>query len=164
MEFMRWDISTPSSPILDASLDLSADAHDVFYVGNYAFVVTSHDNQELQVIGEGTPPTGYATEGSFTSQAFDAGSSISWDSIEWGESGEGDVVFRIRTAASQAGLETATWVGSDGTTSSTYTSSGQSITLDSSATGTQWLQWKAYLFGSGVSTPVLSDVILRYTP
>ncbi len=163
-EFMRWDISTPSSPVLDTSMDLNTDATDVMFSGSYAYVSTEHNSQELLVIGEGAPPSGYAPEGSFTSQAFDAGTSASWDFLKWTESGTGDIVFRIRTANAQANLVTATWVGSDGTSSTTYTTSGSWITRDSNATGTQWIQWKAYLSGAGTSTPVLSDVTLYYSP
>ena len=163
-EFMRFDISTPSSPTLDASLDLNADATDIAFSGSYAFLSSEHNSQEVQVIGEGTPPSGYAPEGTFTTQTFDAGSAVSWDSIEWTESGTGDIVFRIRTASSEANLTTAEWVGSDGTSSTTYSTSGSTVTTDSGATGTQWIQWKAYLSGNGSSTPVLSDVTLYYTP
>lgn len=164
MEFMRWDISAPASPVLDASLDLSADAQDVVFNGSYAFIASSHDTQELQVIGEGAAPAQYAPEASFTSQAFDAGSAASWDAIEWTASGTGTVAFRIRTAASLAGLVTATWVGQDGTSATTYSVSGAPIMTDPSASGTQFVQWKAYLSGNGTSTPVISDVTLRYSP
>lgn len=163
-EFMRWNISTPSSPTLDASLDMNANATDVMFSGSYAYLASEHNSQELQIVGEGSPPSGYTPEGTFTSQAFDSGSAVSWDSIGWTESGTGDVVYRLRTANSQANLTTATWVGSDGTASTTYSSTDSLITTDLSASGTQWIQWKAYLSGNGTATPVLSDVTLYYTP
>jgi hypothetical protein len=163
-EFMRWDISTPASPTLDASMDLNADATGVMFSGSYAYVSSEHDSQELQVIGQGTPPTNYVPEGSFTSQAYDSGStSTTWSLLSWSESGTGDVVFRLRTASSLAGLESATWVGSDGTAATTYSTSGASITTDPGASGTQWIEWKAYLTGSGSATPVLEDVTVNYS-
>jgi hypothetical protein len=132
--------------------------------GTYAYFATGNDSLELQILGPSTASfTDYVREGTFTSQAFDSGStSTNWGSIEWTSSGTGTVQFMIRTANSEANLTTARWVGSDGTSSTTYTSSGQSITTDSSATGTQWVQWKVLLSGNSISTPVLQDVTLSY--
>lgn len=164
MEFMRWDISTPTSPVLDASLNLNADALDIMFSGVNAFVASAHDTQELQIIGEGSTPGEYVKEASFTSQAFDAGGNVSWEVIEWTWSGTGSVSLRVRTADSQANLSTAQWVGSDGTPDTTYSQSGETITTDPGATGTRWIEWRAYLSGSGSTTPSIADVTLRYTP
>ncbi len=163
-EFMRWDISTPTSPSLDASLDLNADAVDIVFEGSYAYMASSHDSQELQIIGEGAAPSEYVKEGVFTSQVYDAGSEVSWDMIEWTYSGTGSIEVRIRTADSEANLVTAEWVGSDGTGDTTYSTSGTVVTEDSGATGTRWIQWRAYVSGSGASTPSLEDLTIRYTP
>jgi hypothetical protein len=54
-------------------------------------------------------------------------------------------------------------VGSDGTAATTYSTSGASITTDPGASGTQWIEWKAYLTGSGSATPVLEDVTVNYS-
>jgi hypothetical protein len=163
VQMQRWDISTPSSPVLDGSYNLTDDGNSVAVSGSYAYYATSANSLELQILGEGGSLSDYATEGTFTSQAFDSGStSTNWSTIEWTESGTGDVAFMIRTADSEANLEDALWVGSDGTSETTYGTSGGSITTDSGAAGTQWVQWKALLSGNGSSTPVLEDVTISY--
>jgi hypothetical protein len=163
-EFQRWDISTPSSPIEDVVFDLNANANGVYFNGTNAFLATDNDTMELQIIGEGSPPSQYSREGTMTSQAFESGAvGTMWSIISWSETGTGDVFFRIRTANSEANLATAKWVGSDGTSNTTYSTSNFPISVDPGASGTQWIQWKAYLIGSGLSTPVLEDVTLQYT-
>jgi len=163
-EFQRWDISTPASPIEDVVFDLNVNANGVYFNGTNAFLATAHDTMELQIIGEGSPPAQYSHEGTMTSQAFDSGAvGTTWSIISWSETGTGDVFFRIRTANSEANLVSAKWVGSDGTSNTTYLTSNFPISVDPGASGTQWIQWKAYLTGSGLSTPVLENVTLQYT-
>lgn len=162
-QMQRWDISTPTAPVLDGTFSLGSTSIGVDVSGGYAYYATSHNTQEFQIIGPSTPPTDYAYEGSFTSEAFDSGASgTGWNNIEWTQSGTGTIAFMIRTANSEANLEQAAWVGSDGTTQTAYSVSGESITTDPSASGTQWIQWKALLNGNGSSTPVLEDVSITY--
>lgn len=162
-QYQRFNITTPSSPVLQTSLDLGADGEGVFFNGVYAFVGTEDNSRELQIVGPGSPPSDYAREGNFTSQAFDAGSDVSWDSIEWTSSATGSINFRIRTADTQAHLSTASWVGADGTPATLYSTWGGAIRTDSNATGRRWFQWKAYLTGNGSTTPSLEDVTIRYS-
>ncbi|MBT5808683.1 prepilin-type N-terminal cleavage/methylation domain-containing protein [Candidatus Uhrbacteria bacterium] len=163
-ELQRWNISTPATPVEYSSFDLGADANGAVYNGTYAYMGTEHDSLELQIVGPTTTTGSYATEGRLTSQAFDSGSAVSWTSIEWSESGTGTVEFMIRTASTEVGLSSATWVGSDGTDLTRYSTSGTGITTDPGASGTQWVQWKAFLSGSGTATPIVLDVTLKYSP
>jgi type II secretory pathway pseudopilin PulG len=162
-QYQRWDITNPALPTLDAFFDLTIDGEGIFFNGVLAFVATESNTQELQIIGPGNPPTDYAREGNFTSQAFDAGGNVSWDSLEWTTSGVGSVTFRIRTADTQAHLATARWVGPDGASETVFNTWGQTIIEDPSATGRRWFQWKASLTGNGSSTPSLEDVTVRYS-
>lgn len=162
-QWQRWSLVTPSAPTRLATFNLGATGYDLYWDGTNTGVVTGDTTKEFQIIGQGTVPAGYVTDGSFTSQVYDSGSSgTDWSSISWTASGTGTINFRIRTASSSAGLETATWVGSDGTINTTYDTMGQAITTDPSATGTQYIQWKAYLTGDGSTTPQLEDVTLQY--
>ncbi len=161
--YQRYQISDPVNPTLDSSFDLDAEGKGIFFNGVYAFVATEDNASELKIVGQGSTPSDFVREGNFTSQAFDAGSDVSWDSIEWTLSGTGSVSFRIRTADSEDNLQTATWVGSDGTAQSTYTVWGQSVLTDPEATGQRWFQWKALLMGDGSTTPVLEDINVRYS-
>lgn len=162
-QYQRYDITNPTSILLDAMFDLGEDGEDIAFNGVYAFAASEDNVAELNIIGPGDQPTDYTREGHFTSQPFDAGSDVSWDSIEWDVSGTGSVSFRIRTADTQASLSTAQWVGPDGTPAMSYTSWGQSLATDPDATGERWFQWKATLTGNGSTTPSLEDVTIRYS-
>lgn len=50
MEFLTVDVTTPSAPTLIGSLELGANANDVVISGNYAFVSSDNNAQELKVI------------------------------------------------------------------------------------------------------------------
>lgn len=163
-EFQIWDVSDPSAIDRMAVLNLGDDARAIFFDGTHAHIATEGDN-EYQVIGPGAGPGGYPFAATFTSQVFDSESATtSWSQIDWTASTPAGtaIVFRVRTASSEAGLETAEWVGPDGTRNTSYTSSGEAVTTDAGATGTQWLQWKAYLSGNGSATPALQDVTMSY--
>jgi len=101
---------------------------------------------------------------SYTSPAFDSASALTaWAKLRARTSGTGSVVLQLRTASTQPGLTSALWVGPTGTRASSYTAnSWQSVTTDPAATGTQWIQWKAQLTGSGSTSPILEDVTLFY--
>ncbi len=163
-QWQYWNISSPSSISRVSTLSTTSTANELVYDGTYTYVASSDDSLEFQIIGQGTAPTGFPREGNFTSQIFDSTSAAtSWNTLSWTASGTGTVSFRIRTASSSAGLTTAKWVGSDGTTATTYSTSGTSITVDPGATGTQFIQWKAYEAGNSVTSPVLEDVSITYT-
>lgn len=49
-EFYVFDVSTPTSPVLAGSLDLSGDLNEIASSGNYAYGASSDDSQEFQVI------------------------------------------------------------------------------------------------------------------
>lgn len=49
-EFLAINVSDPSSPTLISSLNLASAGNAVVVLGNYAYVASSFDNQELQII------------------------------------------------------------------------------------------------------------------
>lgn len=162
-EFQYWDVSTPASPSMDGSFNLGGAGTGVYFDGTYVYLSTVNASNELQILGPSASYADYVSNGTFTSQAFDSGSSTtSWSSLSWTQTGTGSAEFRVRTASTQAGLSGAAWVGSDGTVATSYSASGTSIVTDPGATGTQWIQWKVILSGSGASTPVIEDVSLEY--
>ncbi len=163
-EFQRWDISNELVPFEDVTFDANASASQVFFNGTYAFLATSDDASEIQIITDGVGVTEFATEGTYTSRAVDTGSEVTWDKISWSESGTGTINFRIRTADTEANLQDARWVGSAGTIQSIYSANDTPIITDPSASGTRWIQWKAYLTGDGTTTPILEDITLGFTP
>ncbi|MFA6099214.1 MAG: prepilin-type N-terminal cleavage/methylation domain-containing protein [Patescibacteria group bacterium] len=112
-------------------------------------------------------PTNYAVSGSLESSAFDTGGMatiynyLSWTADEPAGTG---IQFQLRTADTQANLNSATWVGPDGTAASFYTEPNTLIGLDHGATGQRWVQYKAYLSSDGSTTPVLKDITIDYEP
>jgi len=106
----------------------------------------------------------YYSSGDLTSSTYDTGYDLDWD---WQyiyftitEPSGTDIVFQIRTAATEGGLGSATWYGPAGT-SDNYTTSGTAI--NSVHDGARWIQYKAYFTGNGTSTPTLSEVSITYS-
>lgn len=164
-ELLIMNISNTSLPILSHTLDLGGIAWAVQNDGSNVFVASAADAQELQVIAEETIVVTTTTSlyGIYTSKKFDSSSpSASWQEIEWVSSGSGTLQFQVRTASTEAGLDTATWVGPSGSESAYYTTSGSTIQTDAGASGTQWVQFAAYFEGNGSATPILESVTLSY--
>lgn len=162
-EFRVIDISSPSSPSEIATLDLDADANGIAGDGTYLYLASEHNSQEFQVVGQGSVSTTYALESYYQSAVFDSSSSsTNWGDIDWTKSGSGSLEFQIRTASSSGGIEDATWVGSDGTSATTYSSTG-SVTTDSGASGTRYIQLLAIFSSDGSTNPTLEDVSITYT-
>ncbi len=164
-EFRVIDISNTSSPSELSVLDLDGDGNDIATDGTYMFVASEHDSQELQVIGDGISAggSGYATSGIYTSKKFDSTfTTTTWLDLEWTLSGTGGVTLQTRTASSSLGLDTAEWVGSDGTSSTSYSTSPSSIQIASGSTGTRYYQVRATITGDGTVTPLLEEIVTSY--
>jgi hypothetical protein len=105
----------------------------------------------------------YYSSGNLTSSKHDAGPDVTWnwDSIYFtiNEPTNTDVKFQMRTAATEAGLDSATWYGPTGT-DDYYTTSGTEV--NSVHDGDRWVQYKAYFSGPGTTTPELSDITITY--
>ncbi|MFC2011805.1 hypothetical protein ACFLVU_01620 [Chloroflexota bacterium] len=154
----QWDTLSEGSQ----SIDLSG----LNWAGNnfyYKMEFTS-DGTDTPVLDEITLNAAYFASGDLTSSAFDAGYDLEW---EWGtisftiaEPYLTDVVFQIRTAATEGGLSSATWYGPT-STSDNYTTSGTLI--NSVHDGDRWIQYKAYLIGDSGHTPTLSDISITYS-
>jgi len=106
----------------------------------------------------------YHSSGDLTSSNYDTSYDLDW---VWQyiyftitEPSETDIVFQIRTAATEAGLGSATWYGPIGT-GDYYTTTGTAI--NEVHDGDRWIQYKAYFTGTDASTPTLSDVSITYS-
>ncbi len=101
----------------------------------------------------GTEQVGYVGQGQVLSIAYDAGFFASWKELTWDEtvpSGT-DISLRVRTAATQTGLGTASWVN--------YAQSGLPMTNDPG----RWIQYEATLSTTDpLTTPVLHKVSISY--
>ena len=88
-----------------------------------------------------------------------------WWNGEYGVEQGTTLKFRIKTADTEAKLTGAVWVGSDGTSSTYYETSYSGITTDPGASGTTWIQYKAYFDTTNVVyTPSLEDISISYYP
>ncbi len=162
-EFKVIDISTPASPSVFGTADLNDDAYGIFVDEDYAFVADISNSAELYIISGAA--SGFATSGNLESSDFDTGSSSTlYNYIIWtAQVPPGTTLkFQIRTADTQVGLFGATWVGLDGTNSTYYETSGEVITTDPGASGTNWIQYKAYFEGDGITTSILEDITINY--
>lgn len=133
----------------------------VTFLGAHIYVGCRDNEKTIQVLRGGSGGSGVSFWGTYTSPPFDGGSSaVSWGKFTATETGDGTITYRIRTASTQAGLTSAKWVGPDGTDRTTFSGSEQTVVPDPGASGTQWIQWKAYLTGNGAQTPSLEDVTI----
>ena len=95
-ELVIMDVSTPASPSLLGSLDLGANASKIEVVGDYAYVATYSDTQELMVIDVSIPASlaidaAYDASGSANGLALD----VSGDRAYLGRNSSGDDEFFI---------------------------------------------------------------------
>jgi hypothetical protein len=105
----------------------------------------------------------YVTIGTLESQSFNTGGKMSWKKIDWSSTNpqETEIKFQIRTASTQSGLNSKSFVGPDGTSSTFYSVSGTS--LWSGHANDQWIQFKTFFITSNVTfTPVLHDVTISF--
>jgi len=101
----------------------------------------------------GTPQTAYAGQGQVLSVAFDTNQSSDWKYLTWDATTPPNtsVSLRVRTAATQGGLNTASWVD--------YPQSGLAISNDAG----HWVQYEATLTTiNPFTTPELHKVTVYY--
>ena len=116
-----------------------------------------------------TPPTReyplYYSKGNYTSQVFDAGSSSTWDTLNWTNTSStgNNITFQVMSC-DDASCSGETWVGPDNTSSTYFLT--QPITLNTSITpNTQYFRYAAF-FETNASlsaTSYLQDVNLSYS-
>jgi prepilin-type N-terminal cleavage/methylation domain-containing protein len=160
------NISNPYSPTLAYNLDVSGKGTGIDSDTNYVYISTDTSNKGLVIVG--TTVQGVSTTGTYISDTYDTGSSDTiYNFIEWFTQGSvavGAIKFQIRTADSAIGIDSATWVGPDGTNSTYYETPRTIITLDPGSSGSRYVQFQAFLQSDGVTTPILDEVRINYTP
>lgn len=159
------NIENPFAPTVSFIEDSGGKSTGIAANDTHLFVSIDTANRGMAIIER--EHVSVATAGSYISGAYDTGSvDALYNYIEWnGTLTPGSSVnFQIRTADSQANLESAAWVGPDGTGATYYQTSRTAITLNPSRTGSRYYQYKAYFTSDGLSTPFLDSVKLNYTP
>lgn len=158
------NISNPYNPVLSYTLDISGKGVGIDSDTNYVYIATSTSNKGLVIVG--TTVTGSNTSGSYISKVFDTGSSdtiyyfIEWDHTEVPG---GSVKFQVRTASDSGSIESATWIGPDGTSSTYYETSRTRLNIPTGY-GKRFFQFRAYIESDGNNTPVINSVKINYIP
>lgn len=141
----------------------SSSVDSVCAYGAFAYAISRANAAEVVALRGGATTT-FASRGTFTSSAFDTGTSTTrFGSLQWARQGTGAVQFLLRTADTAATLAAARWVGVNGNAQAPYTVSSQAITLDPGASGSRWIQLRAYVqTADPVLTPIVEDVTVLY--
>lgn len=124
--------------------------NDEFNKGNYTNTQATSDQIELN-------PNN--TTGTYTSKAYDTGHTSNYTTISWSsiQPTGSDITFQLRSANTTQELETTNFVGPDGTTSTSYTTTGQSISATHNTD--RIIQYQATLTTT-TETPALQDVTI----
>ena len=155
-----WDTLTQGTNNIDLS-GLSWSGPNFYY-----YMEFTSDASDTPILDEiRVNFSAYYTSGDLTSSTKDTGYDLDWDwqyiyfTID--EPSGTDIVFQIRTAATEGGLSSATWYGPTGT-GDYYTTSG-TPPINPVHDGDRWIQYKAYFTDTGLITPTLSDVSITYS-
>jgi len=159
------DISNPLNPVLSYNRDIDGKGTGADSDGSYVYLTTDTANEGLVIIG--TTQVEMAVSGEYISGAFDTGSTTTqYNFIEWDETEVpgGAVRIQIRTADSIANLTNATWTGFDGTDATYYNDPRTRIVLSPSVSGLRYVQYRVVIESDGVTSPLLHEVRINYTP
>jgi hypothetical protein len=107
----------------------------------------------------------YLPSATFLSQSFDSNTFPAWKYLNWSAqvpSGT-ELRFQLRTGDTRENSMNTPFIGPDGSSSTYYTSSGQSIFTGHERD--RWLQYKIYFSTTNLSiTPELEEVKITYIP
>ena len=159
------NVSSPSSPSVSFYVDVGGKGTGVTVDENYAYMSLDTSNEGLVL--NGTANVGIAGLGTYTSPSYDTGSeNTHYNYLEWevNQVSGSEVTFQIRTASTLVGLSSATWVGSDGTSSTYFETEPATIVLDPGRTGQRYVQIRATITSDGVNTSSIESITLDYQP
>lgn len=163
-EFQTLNLAVLASPSLRGTKEIDASVNDLTVAGTYAYLATAEDDAEFQIV-KSSDAEGFAPAGSYTSIPFDSASDATvWESLDWSAALNGGTLrFQLRRGATQTALESAQFVGPDGTANTFHGTPGV-LTLPNSLDPLpgRWLQWQTTFQGSQTATPELQDVTLTF--
>lgn len=159
------NITNPLAPYIVFYADITGKGTGVDTTEDNVFVSIDINNRGLVLIE--TTNVQLASTGTFTSEIFDTGSNDArFDFLQWEAISPptGSVSFQLRTADTVAHITSAVWVGPDGTSGSSYSTSPSEIILSPSRTGSRYVQVRMTMTSDGVSSPVVESISIHYTP
>ncbi|TSC64430.1 MAG: hypothetical protein G01um1014106_125 [Parcubacteria group bacterium Gr01-1014_106] len=164
-EFQTVNLANLASPSILGVEEVDASVNDVIIAGTYAYLATAETDAEFQIF-KSSDAAGFATAGTYDSIAFDSGSANTvWESASWNALlNAGTLQFQLRRGDTQAALESALFVGPDGTVNTFYDTSPAALTLPNSTDPLpgRWIQWRATFAGTQAATPEVQDVTVTF--
>jgi prepilin-type N-terminal cleavage/methylation domain-containing protein len=120
------------------------------------------DNVNIN-LGNGEHPE----SSTLTSSDFDTETGSKIQVIEWDETVPSQTYInkvQIRTAATQAGLDSAEWSGPDGKDGDTtdYFTTARGTLIHTSHNDDRWIRYKIYQSGDGYDTPLFHEIRINY--
>ncbi|MFW0837992.1 MAG: LamG-like jellyroll fold domain-containing protein [Candidatus Komeilibacteria bacterium] len=171
---LAYDIDTnPAVPAPLGDFSIIDNGWDIATRGSYLYIGLGGSTKGIQVfdmtfmLAGGSGDTNYEVYGSLISSAFPTSSASGFNFISWDESlpnAEDDIKVQIRTATSLANLNDALWSGPAGP-DSFYTQGNETIIpAIVGHNGDSWVQYLVHLYGSGDSSPILTNIDINYSP
>ncbi len=145
----RADISITDTQLLTPqTLPWTTTYQDEFTQGTFENTTTQGDSVVLS-----------GGQGTYTSRVYNTGHTANYTQLTWTAiiPPEGTLSFHIRTANTLEDLQTAPFVGPDGTTSTQYTTSGTTIHANNQEQ--QYIQWRATLQTTDQTPQLISATI-----
>lgn len=176
-EYQTIDIANETTPVRCGGLNINSGVNGVSSVleqdGDvYSYVITGDASSELKII-EGGPGGQFATTGTFTSSAFDAGSTVAYNRIIPNIVEPLGTNLELQVAVASVADGTCInasyyFVGPDGTSNTFFTTSS-AIPLLNNGQGYvnpgQCFKYKAFFSTTDPSAaPILNDVTVNYSP
>lgn len=182
-EYQVLNLDSESSPYLCGAINFSSGFNDLTSVSqangdNYLYMVANTNEKQLKII-QGGPDTGiYVSSGTYTSGSYDLGGQSAVNRFTATVSQPANTTIQMKVAVAPVGNDgtcntaTYTYVGPDGTTNTSFTPSGSTISgaVPTSISGTyqnpsRCLRYQVILTTTDTNiTPKLNDVTFNYSP
>lgn len=176
-EYQAVVISNELTPVQCGGSNVDTGVHGVSSVlesdgDTYSYIITGDASAELRII-EGGPGGGYATNGTYESATFDAGTSVAFNRFDVSAIIPSLTTITYQVAVSDAvsgncNGATFTYVGPDGTGATRF-ATGSAIPVSDDGAGYenpgQCFRYRAYLSSEeSTQTPVFTDISINYSP
>ncbi len=172
-EYQVLNITNEASPTRCGGMQYNAGINDIDAVtdvdmNSFSYIVTNDNTNDFQILrggpGEGGGETGYGylVSGNYTSSVFDSNSALTdFYMLSWDSTVPANTTLRFQVRSGATSNLTGTFVGSDGTPGTYFTSGGGSA-LPSVISNNRYFQYRAFYTSDSISTPTLKSVTLNY--
>lgn len=175
-EYQVLDISDENNPLRCGGMHINEGIRDIDLVvdeiGNsFAYIMTGDSDRDFQIIrgGEslygGGGGYGYASTGNFFSEIFNTETGTpNYFRVDWieQEPEETNVSVQLRSASTQEGINSAIWVGPDGTNTTFFEDPLGELTPED-LDNKQYFQYRFILSTNSIdATPVAEEFTLYY--